>query len=135
MNRRDILARLWEAFDGIDIHPSMIAELMELIAESGAEQQFLKLLLSRLKYLKANGARAVSHEEFESIRDGIFSMHLSKRDFNIRILYTFLPNRNPCLLLCFYERAGKQATDYTKKIPIALKRFSEELEGYKNGEK
>ena len=135
MNRKDILARLRDAFDGINIHPSMIAELMEIIAESGAEQQFLNLLLSRLKYLKANGARAVSHEEFEPIKDGILIMHLSKRDFNIRILYTFLPNRKPCLLLCFYERAGKQTTDYSKKIPTALKRFSEELEGYKNGEK
>lgn len=135
MNRKDLLARLLEAFDGIDIYHGFIAELLELIKESGVEQQFLSLLLSRLKYLKANGAQAIKHEEFEPLGDGVFSMHLAKSNFNIRILYTFLPNRNPCLLLCFYERAGKRATDYTHKIPAALSRYSEQLEAYKNGQK
>lgn len=135
MNRKDILARLREAFADIDIHPRMIEELMELIAESGVELQFLNLLLTRLKQLKANGAQAVKMEEFESLGDRLFSMHLAKANFNIRILYTFLPNRKPCLLLCFYERSGKRATDYTNKIPTALNRYSEKLEAYKNGEK
>lgn len=60
-------------------------------------------------------------------------MHLAGRGFNIRILYAFLPNRQPVLLSAFHERAGKTKTDYTTYIPEANRRFEEMGKDYDNG--
>jgi hypothetical protein len=55
-------------------------------------------------------------------------MRLSGSEFNIRILYGFLPSGKPVLLLAFYERSGKRASDYTNNIFAAKKRLTEILE-------
>jgi len=64
------------------------------------------------------------HEEFEHLGGGIYSFHIAIKNKNIRILYTLLGN-NIILLLAFFERAGKSATDYTRKIEEANYRISE----------
>lgn len=111
--------------------PELINELCEILAQSGNELRFVKLLAVRLSTLAALGARAVSAPEFESIGSGLFSMHFAAAGFNIRILYSFLPNREPVLLLAFYEREGKGKTDYSLKLEPAkerLRRLKEEFE-------
>lgn len=132
MNRDQIQQLLYNILDGLDCHPRLIQEILNIIAGSGYENSFFKLLLTRLNLLNQARLSAVKQKEFELLRDGIYSMHLSGKDFNIRILYAFLPDETPSLLACFYERAGKRKTDYSGKIELAKSRFEERLEAYEN---
>ena len=76
------------------------------------------------------GIQATVLREFEPLGGGLYSMHLSGQGYNIRILYGFMPNGQPVLLLAFHERAGKAKTDYSSHIPEAQKRFAEYKKGY-----
>ena len=133
MNRKAIIKLLLEALISFDIHPQLCDEILKIITGSGYEQRFFKLLVARLEYLSRHGVHSVSHEEFESIGDKLFSMHLAQKGFNIRILYAFLSNGIPTLLTCFYEREGKQKTDYTPYIAPARERLRRRQEDLKNG--
>ena len=126
MNKDDALALLLELLDCIHCHPSLVNELCALLAQSGNERKFSRLITTRLIQLKEMGVEAVRLEEFEKIGDDLYSMHCSGRDFNIRILYSFLPSRQPVLLLAFYERSGKRKTDYTTWLEPAKRRLAEE---------
>ena len=123
MNKKDFLNRLFAALNGFCIHPLLLGEVLEELKKSGQESAFLKVLLARLKFLAENGIYATQHKEFEPLEQGIYSMHLSGNGFNIRILYGFLPDQTPALLLAFYERGGHAATDYTGKCGIAAERL------------
>ncbi len=112
--------------------PEFLRELAELISGSGVELSFFRTLVNRLNRLTALGAYAAQENGFESLGRGIFSMHIDGRGFNDRILYAFLPNRQPVLLLAFHERGGKKSTDYSGKIPIAISRFDKAKEDYNN---
>lgn len=115
--------------------PQLLSEILDLIAETGCEKEFFKTLVLRLRTLAMLGARATQAKEFEPIGNGLFSMHLTGQNYNIRILYSFLPNREPALLLAFYERAGKRKTDYSPYIEPAKARFQElkkEMETHEN---
>lgn len=112
--------------------PELINELYKELARSGNELRFIQLLIVRLSTLTNLGARAASEPEFESIGQGLFSMHFAASGFNIRILYAFLPNQEPVLLLAFYEREGKNKTDYSQKLGPAKERFSRLKEEFEN---
>nr|DAY52827.1 MAG TPA: protein of unknown function DUF891 [Caudoviricetes sp.] len=130
MNKDEVLSYLQDYFASIDASEELLPELLALIAESGVEDAVFRLILLRLRILLALGVSATQHKEFEPIKSGLYSMHLAGKGFNIRILYSFLPNRKPVLLLAFYEREGKRKTDYTPYIDPALsrlQRFKEEF--------
>lgn len=130
MNKKQIWALLLSTLGSYDLHAKLGKELLEIIAGSGYEAAFFRLLAVRLSFLSKAGIQAVEHKEFELLGHGVYSMHLSSRGFNIRILYSFLPDGRPSLLTCFYERAGKDKTDYSNKIELAKDRFEERLEAY-----
>ena len=127
MNRSEVIAFLATLFPDFVVHDSFIAELSALIANSGIEKKFFNLLLVRLKFLSERGPNAISLKEFELLKDAsnIYSMHLSGSGFNIRILYSFLPDSRAILLNAFYKRSGKRKTDYSQQIPIAVQRLSD----------
>lgn len=133
MNKDDTLSYLVRYLCGFLYHEGLIEELLKIIAVSGAELQFFKLLLVRLRQLSSLGIHAVKLREFEKIGSGLYSMHFAGTNFNIRILYAFMPDDRPVLLIPFYERAGKRKTDYTPYIEPALSRFAELKEEYENG--
>lgn len=133
MNQSEILRLLLNTLSQFDVHQRLITELTEIIVGSGYEARFFKLFISRLKLLSQYGVDAVKFEEFELIGGGVFSMHLAKKGFNIRILYSFFPNGRPSLLTCFHERAGKFKTNYSTYIQPATNRFKERLEVYEHG--
>ena len=137
MNRQAILRLLFAGLSLFDIHPKLSEEIIKIIVGSGYEAKFFKLLAARLEYLSRYGVDATNHEEFELLRSGVFSVHLSGKGFNIRILYSFLPDGTPSLLTCFHERAGKRRTDYSEYIPLAMSRFKERMEVFEHeqGEK
>lgn len=133
MNKNSVLVLLLKYLADILCYGSFTSELLGLIAGSGYEMKFFSLLQARLQILSAYGIRATVAKEFEPISDGIYSMHLSGRDFNIRILYAFLPNGQPVLLSCFEEKEGKKRTDYTNYTPEAVRRFQKMRKDYNDG--
>lgn len=134
MNKDAIIKFLEALFNPFRINKSLPTELAECIGRSGVEAKFFNVLMARLKYLRENGVNATRYEEFEALSNtkGIYSMHLAGKGFNIRILYSFAPDRSPILLLGFFKRSGKGKTDYTQYISLAQQRLLEELEAYNN---
>ena len=130
MNREMLMIYLLSYLSDFEIVDSLITNLLDIAAGSGYEDALIKLLVKRLHQLSSWGVLATNHEEFESLGNSIFSMHLAGKGFNIRILYSFLPNRQPVLLLAFYERSGKKNTDYTPYIPTAIALFESEKEAF-----
>jgi hypothetical protein len=131
MNKEDALRGLRDILDDFLVYNRLIPELVDIVAKSGNEKAFFQCLINRLTFLSRYGIRAAGqHEEFEIIGDGLCSIHLDKKSFNIRILYSFMPDHRPVLLLGFYERAGKKKTDYTPYLEPAKQRFRE-LKGEK----
>lgn len=130
MNKDDVVRFLAELLKNFWVHGSLTHELVALIAQTGVEQKVFNTLLTRLKFLKIQGIMATRHKEFEPISNGIYSMHITGNGFNLRILYSFAPDKSPVLLLAFYERAGKKKTDYTPHVPVAVQRMKEEMEAH-----
>lgn len=135
MNKNSVLNMLLQYLSDILCHECFIDELLSLIAGTGYEPRFFGLLQARLQILSAYGLRSTVAKEFEPLSDGLYSMHLAGKDFNIRIIYAFLPNRQPVLLSAFHERGGKRKTDYTNYIPEARTRFTKIRKDYDDGKK
>lgn len=133
MNRESVIARLSKMLNGIVFHDLFLSELLNLISGTGFEEKVFGLLLSRLLVLNAHGIMVTRIKEFENIGNGIFSMHLSGKGFNLRVLFAFLPNAQPVLLLAFHEREGKKKTNYSTYLEPALSRFNEKKEDYEHG--
>lgn len=125
MNKKEFLKQLSLQLQEFVLHTLLIPELLKILKNSGRENAFLMILITRLRFLSEMGVLATKHQEFEPLADGIYSMHLASDGFNIRILYGFLSNRHPALLLAFYEREGHQATNYSGKIKTAKDRLRE----------
>ena len=122
MNKRQVAEFLERYFSNFLIHNRFLAELLSLISGTGFEKSFYKILQKQLFILSSLGVLATEMKEFELIGDGIFSMHITGKDFNIRILYCFMPNSQPAFLLPFFERQGKGRTDYSSYLPVAQTR-------------
>lgn len=133
MDRKAVFQRLGKILEGIVFHDSFFSELLNLISGFGFEEKVFKLLLARLIALNSYGVMVTAIREFENIGNGLFSMHLSGHGFNLRILFSFLPNAQPVLLLAFYERHGKGKTDYSTYLEPALSRLNEKKEEYEHG--
>ena len=128
MDRETVLRYIISLIGSFTYDPHLPDELVEILAKSGHETAFYKLMTTRLIQLLSERLNAVRLEEFEKLGGGLYSMHFASKGFNIRILYCFLPNGEPALLRAFYERAGKRRTDYSSQIPIAASRL-EALKG------
>ena len=133
MNREAVLKFLQGILQDILCHSNIISEISEIITAGGVEKRFFTLLVTRLRQLSQLGVDAIKLEEFENIGGGLYSLHLSGKGFNIRILYSFLSERQPVLLLAFYERAGKAKTNYSPYIQPAKDRLQEMKEEILNG--
>lgn len=133
MNKRDVLKLILSALGSFTYHPFLVSELHKLLAHSGFELQFFKILTKQLRMLSSLGVNAVNLNEFEPLGNGLYSLHCAGKGFNIRILYSFLSNRKPILLLAFYEREGKSNTDYSPYLEPARNRLNEKKEEFLNG--
>ena len=133
MNKNKALEKLTELIAGIVFHGLFLSELLNLVAEKGFEEKVFKLLAKQLILLNRFGVLVTEIKEFENIGRGLYSMHLTGQGFNLRILFAFLPNAQPVLLLAFHEHAGKRKTDYSGYLDPALARFAEKKEEYELG--
>lgn len=135
MNRDSILAYLGEYLGTFRCHASLFGDIVDIIARSGYERSFFALLIVQLRILAAQGQNAIQFPGFERLKHAegeLYSMHLDGRDFNLRILYSFLPDHTPVLLTTFFERAGKRTSDYTPYIPAAKERLDHERSLFDN---
>ena len=134
MNKKTVLDMLRDILYTVLAHVELLGELTSLIAGSGVEMKFITLLVARLQALASHGVHATVMQEFESLRgsSGLYSMHLSGKGFNIRVLYGFLPNGQPVLLRAFHEQGGKKKTDYSSHIPVASLRLEEMRKDFEN---
>lgn len=112
----------------IKIHPDLLKDLAGLLNNAGIKKEFLAKFKKNLSILSEYSTKAhlLSTNQFERLKndDRLFSMHIQGKTFNIRIIYSFLPD-GTVLLYGFYERAGKRSTDYSKPIDIAKERLDE----------
>lgn len=135
MNRDSILSYLEEYLGTFRCHANLFGDIVDIIARSGYERSFFALLIVQLRILAAQGRNAILFPGFERLKHAegeLYSMHLDGRDFNLRILYSFLPDHTPVLLTTFFERAGKRTSDYTPYIPAAKERLDHERSLFDN---
>lgn len=132
MNTDSVLQYLYIYLNGYRYHKNILGEIKDIITASGKETAIFRLLVVRLKQLSTMGIDATKLKEFENLGQGLYSMHISSNGYNIRILYSFLPNKMPCLLLAFYEREGKRKTDYTHYLEPAKNRLKSMKEDFDN---
>ena len=130
MNKESLLEQLVESLGTVSIHSALINEITSLILRSGFEDRFLRLFSTRLKVLSQYKEDAVLAlpDQYERLSHGLgelYSMHLTGKGFNVRILYAFHPEHSQVLLLAFTEKSGKRATGYSSFIPVALNRLEE----------
>lgn len=112
MKREEVLSWLCSILGELLYTREFYQELVELIAETGIEGKFFTTFVRQLRMLTLLGAQAVQSKEFESIGNGLFSMHLTGNGYNIRVLYSFLQNQQP--ILCYpstsVEESGRPTT-------------------------
>lgn len=130
MKKKDVHDMLLSYLAQFSYCSELLAELLAIISGSGFEERFFTQFSKQMRILSILGKQAYTMEEFERINEDIYSMHFSSKYYNIRILYGFLPNDVPVLLLAFYERAGKKRSDYTLQLPEAANRLSVKREEF-----
>lgn len=125
MNKQQAHAFLMDLLSNILFHALLLGEVSGFIAGSGFEKSFETIIKKQLRLLSVLGRQATDMAEFERLDDTLYSMHISGKGFNYRILYGFLPNNQPVLLLGFEEKAGKRKTEYGPHIDPAMRRMRE----------
>lgn len=122
------LSMLEELENNVKMHSELLVDIRELILGTGHEKEFFKLLIKRVGQLKEHRQDVTYLDCFEKLQEApnLYSMHLQTKNFNIRILYSYI-RKDEILLRAFYERQGKSKTSYAKHTPIAMAR-REELE-------
>lgn len=135
MNKDAAIKELLKYIESVLYHDLFFSEFVQIIARSGYERQIFKDLSKSLRILSIMGKQAIQAKDFEQLSycEDIYSMHLDSKNYNIRLLYGFLPNEQPVFLVAFFERANKRKTDYTSYIEPALSRFKQMKEDYENG--
>lgn len=135
MNKDSVLSQLEEYLGTFRCHECLFGDIAGIVAKSGYERAFFTLLIAQLRILAAQGPDATHFSGFERLKHTdceLYSMHIDGRDFNLRILYSFLPDHTPVLLTAFFERGGKRASNYTPYIPVARERLDHERSLFKN---
>lgn len=134
MNKKEAflqLNRVLEEYQNQEyrFHRFFIKELADLVTDAkGHEKELFMLLVKQLCFvsaLKRQVHLADSNEKIKYLEKEYYSLHLSAKNFNIRMLMTFDNDDNPVFLAAFYERAGKRNTDYTKWKMVLAERYKE----------
>lgn len=133
MNKRQAFALLRcylrEYGGNFYFHSQFVKDLGDILSQnvSGHEKRLFQLLIKQLEYVKNMGVRvneADSNEILSHTQTGriYYSLHLTDKVLNIRLLMTFFGENEPVFLAAFFERAGKRKSDYSKWIPIMERR-------------
>ena len=117
--------------DGL-YHPKFLDEVDQMLRNelSGKEKEFVKATIQQLTFVRELGKDVNLADSNEILRSGgeqqFYSLHLKRKQFNIRFLIAFEDNI-PLFLCAFFERSGKRQTDYTTYNPVLRSRLTELL--------
>lgn len=134
MNKKEalkVLAKNLEEYlqQGFRFHSAFMKEFKELLHNaSGNEKEIFSLLIKQLnfvKLLKNQVYTADGNEIIKYLEKEYYSLHLSGKNFNFRLIMTLDEKDNPVFLAAFYERAGKKVSDYTQWKKVLANRYSE----------
>lgn len=134
MNKNDALLKLAQSLEdylqqGFLFHPLFMKEFKDLLFDTrGNEKEVFALLIKQLNFVKVlkNQVYTVDGNEIIKYLDReYYSLHLSGKNFNLRLLMTFYKGNTPLFLAAFYERSGKRASDYTQWKPVLANRYAE----------
>lgn len=134
MNKRDALALLAKNLEeylqqGFRFHPAFMKEFKELLhGASGNEKGIFLLLIKQLNFvreLRCQVCKADGNEIIKYLDRDYYSLHLSGKNFNLRLLMAFGVSGDPIFLAAFYERGGKRASDYTPWKPVLASRYAD----------
>lgn len=137
MNKKEALAILEKNLDeylshGFVFHPRFLEEFKNILKNAkGHEAEIFSLLIKQFDFVKILGTQVNEADSNELIRyqtRDFYSLHLSAKNFNLRLLMTFY-NDNPVFLVAFYERSGKKKTNYSQYNELLIKRLEELIEG------
>ena len=134
MNKNEVLFKLTQDLEeylkqGFQFHPLFIKEFKELLSKaSGNEKEIFSLLVKQLNYVKSLAEqvfKADGNEIIKYLDKEYYSLHLSGKNFNLRLLMTFNEDSVPIFLAAFYERSGKRNSDYTQWKKVLESRYVE----------
>lgn len=127
MNKKQFLLRLFLLFSNFLVTKKFLEELSSILNRSGQEDKFLKMFEKRLKLIVDHLFRVnlIDPNNFEILKgtgELLYSAHIDTGDKNIRVLFSFIDEK-PIFLLAFVEIAGKNISDYSMHIPLAIERL------------
>ncbi len=134
MNKKEALFRLTQDLEeylelGFRFHSLFMKEFKNLLSDaSGNEKEIFSLLVKQLNFVKSLKNQVFTADGNEIIKyldREYFSLHLSGKNFNLRLLMTFDENNVPIFLAAFYERSGKRNSDYTQWKKVLADRYAE----------
>ena len=113
-------------------HTNFIKELFQIITKdvSGHEKEVFNILIKQFGFVNTLNTRVFEADSNEILKetgaDGdYYSLHVSNKTVNLRLLMRFTEEKNPYFLAIFNEKSGKKVSDYTMWIPIIKRRYAE----------
>lgn len=134
MNKKQILSMLAKNLEeylhqGFRFHPLFMEEFKGLLHDArGHEREIFSLLVKQLSFVKLLNKQvyqADGNEIIKYLAKEYYSLHLSGKNFNLRLLMAFDKDNNPVFLAAFYEREGKKSSDYTQWKSVLEKRYKQ----------
>lgn len=134
MNKKEIISTLAKNLEeylhqGFRFHSMFMEEFKGLLHDAqGHEKEVFSLLVKQLNFVKVLGSQvynANGNEIIKYLDKEYYSLHLSGKNFNLRLLMTFDKKDNPIFLAAFYERAEKKVSDYTQWKSVLKKRYDQ----------
>lgn len=127
MDKESMARYLEECLNGYLYHKALPDEIIDILKQSGCEADFFKLFLKKLKMLRNAGYNAVKNTSFKKLKknNDLWRMELRIKKLNIRIIYTYINNGEAVLLHAFFEKSGKNVSDYSQHSLVAELRMEE----------
>lgn len=117
---------------GFIFHEKFLEEIRDLLKNApGSEKEIFALLIKQFTFIKELSTdvhKADSNEIIKYQERDYYSLHLSAKNFNIRLLMTFMEEKSPAFLVAFYERSGKKSSDYSRWKEVLTGRYNEIME-------
>ncbi len=129
MNTNEAIQQLLNYLQDFKVHPRFIKELSSLLKKElkGKEKKFFNILITQLKNIqefKTMIHTVDSNEKLLGYDGNFYSIHLQQSQFNVRFL-VHITDGDIELLVAFYERGGKKATNYSQYEGILEDRLND----------
>lgn len=142
MNKKKALGLLTKYLDEYEdifiFHDQFYQELARIVIDKlkGNENEFFKILIKQLRFINSlrEQVDAVdSNEKLKHFPGGDwYSIHVSTKTVNVRLLVRFLKDHRPVFLVCFNEKSGKHISGYEQYKDVVVTRYLEIKEEWQN---